>query len=141
MRILLAESDAAVRETLIATLEARSLVCDAASDGIEALRRVDEQRYDLLLIDLGLPHLEAENVFRRIGELGWAPRPVVVAIAVREDVRSLDAEVVQIVLRRPLELAQVADLVESCLQVSPRRAEAAEPRSDDRRRDEARESK
>lgn len=124
MRILVAESDAAVLQSLIESLEHAGLTCDAAADGREALVRIGEQRYDLLLVDIGLARVDSADVLQGIARLRWNPPPAVIAIAMHEDVRSLDPDVVQIVLRRPLNVGQVVDLVQSCLAAVTRKKES-----------------
>lgn len=58
-------------------------------------------------------------------------RPIVLVLANKpEAARSLDVEIVQIVLRRPVDMRQLIDLVQSCLR------SAASPRRD-RRDDDA----
>ena len=67
-RILLIEDDAPTREILGDLM--RGYHCDliTAADGREGLWRFEEQRPDLVLLDLFLPGLDGFEVFRRLRE-------------------------------------------------------------------------
>jgi len=75
-------------------------------------------------MDVALPPGDAELIVARIARMPATLRPVVLVLAANpEAARSLDVEIVQIVLRRPVNLAQLVDLVRSCIRnSSPRTA-------------------
>ena len=41
---------------------------DTAPDGIEALRRLESQRYDLIITDLHMPKLDGSGFYRQLTE-------------------------------------------------------------------------
>ncbi len=55
LRILIAEDEALVRQGIVALIGDLSGVITECADGEEALRLLKEQRYDLALLDIGLP--------------------------------------------------------------------------------------
>lgn len=55
MRLLLVEDDAALASQLAASLRAAGFAVDSSQDGIEAEYLGDEQLYDVVVLDLGLP--------------------------------------------------------------------------------------
>jgi DNA-binding response OmpR family regulator len=57
-RVLVAVGDRAVEELLSTTLELAGYRVGLAGSGIEAMARIAEQPYDLVVIDTGLPDLE-----------------------------------------------------------------------------------
>jgi CheY-like chemotaxis protein len=70
-----------------------------------------------VLIDIGLPGGDPEQLLTRIASLPTATRPVVLVVASNPAAaRSLDVDVVQIVLRRPLSLRQTVDVIRSCVE-------------------------
>jgi DNA-binding response OmpR family regulator len=94
MRILVAEDDAPLAESLSQQLVQEQFIVQLVSDGIEAQRLVAEQSYDLVLLDLSRPEaISGLEVLRNIR----AKKPdlpiliVTAASMVEERVRGLDA--------------------------------------------------
>jgi DNA-binding NtrC family response regulator len=54
-RILIIDDEAAIRESLDTLLSLEGYMVDAAASGEEGLDRIEEQAYDLVLLDLALP--------------------------------------------------------------------------------------
>jgi CheY-like chemotaxis protein len=80
-RILTVEDDPIVRTDLRLILEgAGYVVCADARDGIEAIEHTRAHRPDLVLMDLGLPHLDGVEATRRIVDEHDVP---VVALSAR----------------------------------------------------------
>jgi two-component system response regulator PhoP len=68
MRLLLAEDEQALRESLTTQLQKHGYAVDGAGDGREALWLAGEYDYDLAIIDLGLPLVDGLTVIRSIRE-------------------------------------------------------------------------
>jgi DNA-binding response OmpR family regulator len=66
MRILIAEDDAPLASFIAKTFTAEDHTTDVAGDGEEALRRLAEETYDLLLLDLNLPVVAGSQVLAKI---------------------------------------------------------------------------
>ncbi len=81
-RILLVEDHDINREVLLALLRDAGLQADVAADGVEALERAADERYDLVLMDLQMPRLNGIDATRRLRALpGWAHVPIVAVTA------------------------------------------------------------
>ena len=65
-RVLLVEDDRSVRETATLLLERAGLRVTAVCDGREALERIAEQPFDLVVLDLMLPSVDGFEVCRTI---------------------------------------------------------------------------
>lgn len=65
-RILIAEDDRDIVELIRYKLESESFRVDCAYDGATALRKVREQRPDLLLLDLMLPKLYGLDILKEL---------------------------------------------------------------------------
>ena len=81
-RLLVVDDNPENRDLLVRRLAARGYEVEKASDGFEALRKVREKEYDLVVLDVMMPGLSGLDVLRSIREK-WsvAELPVVMATA------------------------------------------------------------
>jgi two-component system response regulator TctD len=115
-RILVADADPGLRRQLHKRLLGRDVVLDFVSDGRAAVQRLSEHSYAVVLIDLSLPDVAAERILAPIRAVSATERPVVLVLAPANVARSLDVDLAQIVLRKPCNIAQLVDLVRSCIE-------------------------
>jgi two-component system, OmpR family, response regulator len=66
MRILVTEDEPRILSFLTRGLEAEGFTVDSAGDGAEALRRAEGARYDLVVLDLLLPHVNGLTVLSEL---------------------------------------------------------------------------
>jgi two-component system, OmpR family, copper resistance phosphate regulon response regulator CusR len=91
-RILIAEDEARIASFLEKGLRANGFSTDTASAGESALRLARSGRFDLLILDIGLPQMDGFEVLRNLREAG-TPLPVVILTArdhVRDTVAGLE---------------------------------------------------
>jgi len=72
-KILLLEDDPALSETIKEYLEEEGFEVEVVHDGQEALDRIYENRYDLLLLDVMVPGIDGFELLRRVREHSDAP--------------------------------------------------------------------
>jgi DNA-binding response OmpR family regulator len=84
MRILLADDDAPLASTIANFLNSEGHECEIAGDGEEALQRVTNNDYDLLILDLTLPLLDGTQVLSRLRSRG-AQLPVLILTATDQE--------------------------------------------------------
>jgi DNA-binding NtrC family response regulator len=77
-RVLVVDDDAGVRYTLREILEASGLEVDVASDGVEALERLQLQPAQLVVTDLRMPRMDGMELLRKLVAQNPAPRVVVI---------------------------------------------------------------
>ena len=114
-RVLIADADPGLRHNLNKRLLDAEVFADSVSDGKMALEALAASNYAVVLLDLSLPQLNSECVLEAIAAMPANVRPVVLVLAGRSAARSLDVDVVQIVLRKPCNLAQLSEIVQSCV--------------------------
>lgn len=93
MRVLLVEDDELIAESLIDSLQDEAYAVDWAKDGREAILSVKVQAYDLILLDLGLPHIDGMGVLETLRSANIAT-PVLILTArdqIKDRVQGLDA--------------------------------------------------
>jgi two-component system response regulator QseB len=86
MRVLLVEDDWMIAEAVRTALAQEGHVTDWMADGAAALSVLTHSRFDIVLLDLGLPRKDGLTVLRQLRERGDAT-PVII-ITARDDVRS-----------------------------------------------------
>jgi diguanylate cyclase (GGDEF)-like protein len=67
-RVLVVEDDAATRGALRALLDDAGYACDEVGDGERAIAVMRDSRFDLVLLDLGLPGMSGAEVHRQLRE-------------------------------------------------------------------------
>jgi two-component system, NtrC family, response regulator HydG len=67
-RALVADDDAVLRYTLRGVLEHAGLEVEEAKDGAEALEKFSADRFELVISDLRMPHVDGMTLLRRIRE-------------------------------------------------------------------------
>ena len=80
MRVLVVEDEARLRDELARSLEGAGYAVDSAADGERADFLGQTERYDAVVLDLGLPGVDGLTVLRRWREAGLA-MPVLVLTA------------------------------------------------------------
>lgn len=93
MRVLVTDDDRAVRESLRRSLTFNGYTVDLATDGLDALEKVQAERPDALVLDVMMPRLDGLEVCRRLRSTG-DDLPILVLTArdsVSERVAGLDA--------------------------------------------------
>jgi two-component system KDP operon response regulator KdpE len=92
MKILIADDDPQLVRALTLTLGAVGYDIATAADGAEALRAVVEEHPDVVMVDLGMPHVDGLGVIE--GLRGWSNIPVLVVsgrAGAADKVEALDA--------------------------------------------------
>ncbi|MGW2331193.1 response regulator transcription factor [Streptomyces sp. NPDC001700] len=69
-RILVVDDEPSVREAIGRALRSEGYEVDTAGDGLAALRRIDEEPPDLVLLDVTMPGLDGLAVARRVRASG-----------------------------------------------------------------------
>jgi two-component system nitrogen regulation response regulator NtrX len=80
-RILVADDEPGIRQSLCGVLEDEGFEADSVESGEACLQAVRDQRYDLVLLDIWLPGIDGLEALARIEELPAADRPSVVVIS------------------------------------------------------------
>jgi two-component system copper resistance phosphate regulon response regulator CusR len=83
-RILIAEDESRIATFLEKGLRANGFSTEVAVDGEQALRRASSGRFDLLILDLGLPNMDGFEVLRALK--GGGSRLPVLILTARGDV-------------------------------------------------------
>ena len=122
--LVIAEDDRAVRESVTRALELEGYEVEAVADGAAALEAASREGVDLLILDLGMPHVDGLTVCRRLRSAG-SRLPILVLTArteVADRVSGLDAGADDY-LQKPFSLDELLARLRSLLRRSTYDAE------------------
>ena len=87
--VLVVEDDKSVRNLIVTTLQANDYSYTSAENGKEALSKIETERPDVLLLDLGLPDIDGIEVIKELR--AWSNMPIIVISARSEDKDKIQA--------------------------------------------------
>jgi DNA-binding response OmpR family regulator len=115
-QLLLVEDDDAVACAVQLHLEQAGFDCSHETNGLNAVARVANQRWDLLLLDLGLPGLDGLDVCRRVRELKPDLPIIILSARTHEAHKVLGLELgADDYLTKPFSMVELAARVRSLL--------------------------
>jgi CheY-like chemotaxis protein len=116
-RVLVADDDFAIRQLVCTILQREGLEVDCVADGAEAIEKLEQQEYAVLLLDLMMPRVDGFGVVAHLAAHPPAQKPVVLVISAYADhkYREVDANIVSGVLRKPFEVAELGTIVRLCV--------------------------
>jgi two-component system, OmpR family, KDP operon response regulator KdpE len=87
--VLLVEDELPIRKFLGASLSSAGYRLDEAATGNEALKRASQSPPDLVILDLGLPDMDGQEVLKRLRE--WLAAPILVLSARDQEQQKITA--------------------------------------------------
>lgn len=115
-RVLIADDDHSIRQLLTTIMKREGLTADAAVDGVDAIEKLQENEYAVILLDLMMPRADGFDVIEYLRAHPQATKPVVLVITAYADqkFKRVDPNVVAGVVRKPFEVAELGSLVRLC---------------------------
>jgi DNA-binding response OmpR family regulator len=119
-RVLVVDDDGALRHAIASLLDEAGYQTDQASDGPEALRKLQQQHVELLLLDIGLPGISGLDV---LAETRNQPAPPRVVMMTADDtpetlLRSFREQADRFI-RKPFAPRRIVEIVDDVLAASP----------------------
>jgi len=113
--VLIAEDDPAIRALLVTALRRRRLRSATAANGGEALQHLQNQEWQVLVLDLMMPAVTGWDVIAWLAaNPDRKPKTVIVVSATdRTLLKELDASVVNAVIFKPFDLMQLSAYVKA----------------------------
>jgi DNA-binding response OmpR family regulator len=117
-RVLVADDDPSIRESLKKLLENNGYEVLLAEDGEAAVQRITDEKLDLLLLDLEMPKLDGWDVFEGVrSRCSLLPVIMITGLAAELETRlipGLDA-----LIEKPIEVPALLKQVEDLLSQNP----------------------
>ncbi len=118
-RVLLLEDDTALNETIAEYLEEKGYRVDTVFDGEEAAEKLYENRYDILLLDVGVPGKDGLRLLRESREEGMdTPAIYITSRDSLDDLEKGFASGADDYLRKPFALKELLIRIEALIKRS-----------------------
>ena len=116
-RVLVADDDQAIRQLVCTIIKREALEVDCVADGAEAIEKLQQHEYAVVLVDLMMPRVDGFGVIEHLKDHPPAYKPVVLVITAYADqtFKKVDPTVVTGVIRKPFEVADVGNVVRLCV--------------------------
>jgi signal transduction histidine kinase/DNA-binding response OmpR family regulator len=122
-RVLLVEDDAVQRERMRGWLEGPQWTVREAENGREALKRIEESKPDVILLDLMMPEMDGFAVVAALQkEAGWRDIPVIVITSLDLDAKDrerLNSGVQSVLVKERFRPADLVERVRRLVQRKP----------------------
>lgn len=116
--ILIVDDDSSLRRTMAMIFERRGYVVETAADGAEAVERVRDRPFDMILMDIRMPVLDGVQALKQIKAM--RPEAVVTMMtgfAIEDLLQDALAEGAFALLDKPVSIAEVIALIEQAQQI------------------------
>jgi len=120
-RVLVVDDDDAIRRMIFTILQRRGLQVDTAKNGEEALQKLEECTYAVLLLDLMMPLVSGWEVLERLETVEARSRPIVIVLTAGSEQRKFNPDFVIGSVRKPFDLELLNDMVTGCIAIIARR--------------------
>ncbi len=121
-RILLVDDDPMITELVVDMLGMEGYEVDTATNGIEALQKLESQRYDLIITDLHMPKLDGSGFYRELSQRKVHSLKRIIFLTgttgVSEEHRLVQESGVPVLLK-PFNVVELIELVRRLLSGSP----------------------
>lgn len=117
-RILVVDDDDAIRALLSTVLRRRGLRVETARNGAEAVDKLGEARYSLVLLDLMMPVMSGYQVLDFLADESASMRPMVIVLTAGLEPRQFDTTFVVGTMHKPFDVELLVDTVLGCLTVA-----------------------
>jgi len=118
LRFLVADDNEDIRDVFCRLIERAGHVASTASDGQEAVETLQQEGFDVMLLDLTMPRMNGVDVVRWLREhpdVAPAMRIVVISAWAGEHRAVLQELGIDTVMQKPLRIQQLTDLIEETL--------------------------
>jgi CheY-like chemotaxis protein len=108
LRVLVADDDPAIRMLVQRVLARQGYDVTTANDGADAIVQLDENQFDLLVLDLMMPKVDGIGVITHLQSRGATRPPILVMTAAAPDIlRRLPTERIAKVITKPFDLDEL----------------------------------
>ncbi len=112
IRVLVVDDEPAIRALVARIVQRAGYQADLARDGAEAIAKLDEAAFQVVVLDLMMPNVDGYQVIDHVRQLpGQHPAIILVSAADTAALRKLDGSIVHSVIRKPFDIDVLSDLI------------------------------
>ena len=118
-RVLVVDDEPAIRALVAKIVGRAGLAVDTACDGAEAIAKMQDVTYSVLVVDLMMPIIDGFGVVEYVKTMS-PPRPSVIVASASDSaiLRQLDGTIVHSIVRKPFEIDVLGDLIIAAARMS-----------------------
>ena len=111
-RVLVVDDEPAIRALVAKIVERAGYPVDTARDGADAIEKLENTAYAVIVLDLMMPNIDGYGLIRHLKE-GPGPHPAIIVISAGESgaLRQLDGSMVHSIIRKPFDIDVLGDLI------------------------------
>jgi DNA-binding response OmpR family regulator len=118
-RVLVVDDEPAIRALVAKIVERAGHPVDTARDGAEAIEKLDQTDYAVIVLDLMMPNIDGYGLIQHLkGRAGAKPAVIVVSAGDSASLRQLDGALVHSILRKPFDIDVLGDLITAAVKAS-----------------------
>lgn len=124
-RVLVVDDEPAIRALVAKIVERAGHPVDTARDGAEAIAKLEETQYAVIVLDLMMPNIDGYGLIEHLkARDGVKPAVIVVSAGDSAALRQLDGAMVHSILRKPFDIDVLGDLITAAVKASEEPAHA-----------------
>ncbi len=111
------DDEPAIRALVAKIVERAGHAVDTARDGADAIAKLDEAVYDVIVLDLMMPNVDGYGLISHLKQRGGR-RPAIIVVSAGESaaLRQLDPSMVHSIIRKPFDIDVLGDLISAAAQ-------------------------
>ncbi len=118
-RVLVVDDEPAIRALVAKIVERAGHPVDTARDGAEAIEKLEQTSYAVIVLDLMMPNIDGYGLIEHLkGRPGTKPAVIVVSAGDSGALRRLDGAMVHSILRKPFDIDVLGDLITAAVKAS-----------------------
>jgi DNA-binding response OmpR family regulator len=117
--VLVVDDEPAIRALVAKIVERAGHPVDTARDGAEAIAKLEQTRYAVIVLDLMMPNIDGYGLIQHLKTTqGVKPSIIVVSAGDSGALRKLDGAMVHSILRKPFDIDVLGDLITAAVKAS-----------------------
>jgi DNA-binding response OmpR family regulator len=111
-RVLVVDDEPAIRALVTKIVERQGFAVESARDGADAIEKLEQQNYGVIVLDLMMPNVDGYGLIEYIKQQD-RPRPAIIVVSAGDSVslRRLDGSMVHSIVRKPFDIDVLGDLI------------------------------